>query len=150
MGSAADSLRRLRDNVRRLSSETRDAAEAEPPATLAQRFRAAIADDLDMPGALAVAWGTVRQANRATRQAEKRALLNQALDFDRVLGLRLADAVAAKDEALPTEVETLIQQREAARAARDWTAADALRQAIRRQGYEVEDTPTGTRWRKSS
>jgi cysteinyl-tRNA synthetase len=150
MGSAADSLRRLRDNVRRLSSETQDAPEADLPASLVKRFRATIADDLDMPGALAVAWETIRQANRATRQAEKRALLNQALDFDRVLGLRLADAVAAKDEALPTEVETLIQQREAARAARDWTAADALREAIRRQGYEVEDMPTGTRWRKSS
>jgi cysteinyl-tRNA synthetase len=148
MGSAADSLRRLRDNVRRLSSETRDAPEADPPASLAKRFQAAIADDLDMPGALAVAWETVRQANRATDPLEKRALLNQALDFDRVLGLRLADAVAAKDEALPVEVETLIRQREAARAARDWPAADALREAIRRQGYEVEDAPSGTRWRK--
>jgi cysteinyl-tRNA synthetase len=150
MGSAADSLHRLTDNVRRLSSETRDAPEADPPAALAKRFWAAIADDLDMPGALAVAWEAVRQANRATGPAEKRALLKQALNFDRVLGLRLADAVAAQDEALPAEVETLIRQREAARAAHDWTTADALREAIHRQGYEVEDTPSGTRWRKSS
>jgi len=85
-----------------------------------------------------------------TNDWEKRALLGQALDFDRVLGLRLADAVTAEDEAPPKEVETLIRQRETARAARDWTAADASREAIRRQGYEVEDTPTGTRWRKSS
>ena len=148
--SAADSLRRLQDNVRRLSSETRDAPVAHPPAALAGRFRAAIADDFDMPAALAVAWEAIRQANRATGAVEKRALLNLALDFDRVLGLGLAATAVAEDEALPSDVTALIRQREAARAARDWATADALREAIRQQGYEVEDTPSGTRWRRMS
>lgn len=147
--SAAESLRRLRDNVRRLSGETRHAPVASPPAALADRFRAASADDFDMPGALAATWETIRRANRATDAAEKRALLDLTLDFDRVLGLGLADAVAAKDEALPAEVSTLIRQREAARAARDWATADALRKTIRRQGYEVEDTSSSTRWRRT-
>lgn len=147
MESAAEGLRRLRENVRRLSSETRDASLAGPPATMVDRFRAAIADDFDMPGALAVAWEAVRQANRATDVATRRALLDLLLDFDQVLGLKLAN-VAGKDEALPADVAALLQQRAAARAARDWTTADALREAIRQQGYEVEDTPSGTRWHK--
>ncbi len=147
MESAADGLRRLRESVHRLSSETHDAPVAGLPVALADRFRAAIADDFDMPGALAVTWEAIRQANRAANAAEKRALLDLVLGFDRVLGLRLADAVATGDEALPPDVAALIRQREAARAARDWATADALRQTIRERGYEVEDTPSGTRWR---
>ena len=151
MASAADSLHRLRAHVRRLSGETRAAPVVDPPSALAERFRAAIADDLDMPGALAAAWEVIRQANRTADPSGKRALLNQVLDFDRVLGLGLADASAAQDdERLPAEVAALIRQREAARAQRDWIAADALRDTIRGQGYEAEDTPSGTRWRRIS
>jgi cysteinyl-tRNA synthetase len=147
MESAADSLNRLRDNVRRLDMETRDVAATETPAALKERFTEAIADDVNIPGALAVAWEAVREANRSTDVTEKRALLDLVLDFDRVLGLRLSDVVDAQDAALPTEVTELIQRREAARDARDWATADALREDIRDQGYEVEDTPEGTRWR---
>ena len=144
MEGAADSLRRLRENARRLSAETHDVAGDPPPAGLGERFRAAIADDLNLPGALAVTWETLHEANRATQVAAKRGLLDLALDFDRVLGLRLDD-----DEALPAGVAALVQQREAARAARDWYNADALRESIRQRGYEVEDTPSGPRWRRA-
>jgi cysteinyl-tRNA synthetase len=150
MESAADSLKRLRDNVRRLSVETRDAAAIEPLAALTERFTQAIADDVNIPGALAVTWEAVREANRSTDVAEKRALLDLVLDFDRVLGLRLSDVVDAGAGTLPVEVVELIRQREAARAGRDWSTADALREAIRQHGYEVEDTPEGTRWRQIS
>ena len=145
MESAAEGLRSLQGNVRRLADETREASTSTPPSTLAERFRAAIADDFNAPEALAVTWETIREANRAVDGAEKRALLEAALDFDRVLGLRLANAIDA--EALPTEVAALVQRREAARAARDWTTADELRETIRQHGYEIEDTPSGTRWR---
>jgi cysteinyl-tRNA synthetase len=148
MESAADSLRRLREHVRRLAGETRDVPPAQAPPALRERFRAAIADDLNVPGALAVTWEALREANRAQEAAEKRALLELVLDFDRVLGLRLVEATTPEETALPADVAGLIQRREAARAARDWATADALREAIRQGGYEVEDTPTGTRWRR--
>jgi cysteinyl-tRNA synthetase len=155
MESAADSLRRLRENVRRLAceaslrgDEARDVSSAQSSATLTERFRAAIADDFNIPGALAVAWEALREANRTSEVVKKRGLLDLVLDFDRVLGLRLSAAIAAGAETLPADVAALIQQREAARAARDWPAADALREVIRQHGYEVEDTPTGTRWRR--
>ena len=144
--SAADGLGRLRDNVRRLHDEVDGITPSETQVAPADRFRGAISDDFNAPGALAVTWETVRQANRAADPAEKCALLQLVLDFDRVLGLRLADAVATGDE-LPANVAALIEQRETSRAARDWSTADALREAIRLQGYEVEDTPSGTRWR---
>jgi cysteinyl-tRNA synthetase len=146
MESAAESLNRLRDNVRRLVIETQDAVAAQPPAALEERFREAIADDLNIPGALAVTWEAMREANRSTDVTEKQALLDLVLDFDRVLGLRLSDVIDADIETLPRQVAELIKQREEARAARDWSTADALREIIRDQSYEIEDTPSGTRW----
>jgi len=147
--SAADGLHRLRENVRRLNDETVGTQPTSPPVALADRFRTAIADDFNAPGALAAAWEAVRQANQATDAVEKRALLELTLDFDRVLGLGLCDTIATvAGETPPAQVATLIQQREAARAAHEWSTADALREAIRQWGYEVEDTPSGTRWRR--
>ena len=153
MERAADSLGRLQENVRRLSDETRNTVASEPPADLTERFRERIADDLDIPGALAVTWKAIRQANRTSDPTEKHDLLGLALDFDRVLGLKLADAVAeGKDESsarlLPAKVAVLIKQREAARAARDWGTADTLREAVREHGYEIQDTPSGTQWQQ--
>jgi cysteinyl-tRNA synthetase len=148
MEGAAEGLRSLRQNVHRLAEETGGIPTAASPPALADRFRAAIADDFNAPEALAMTWETVRQANRATGGAEKRTLLESVLDFDRVLGLGLADASNA-DETLPAKVAALIEQREAARAVRDWATADALREAVRQHGYEIDDTPSGTRWRKT-
>jgi cysteinyl-tRNA synthetase len=97
-----------------------------------------------------VTWEAVREVNCTTNPIEKRGLLDLPLGFDRVLGLRLSDAVNVDGEALPAEVAVLVQQREEARAARDWATADALRDAVRERGYEMEDTPSGTRWRKAA
>jgi cysteinyl-tRNA synthetase len=156
MESASEGLRGLQENVRRLAEETRAITPhpVPPPiwgreSALVKRFRAAIADDFNAPEALAVTWETIREANRATDRAQKRALLDAVLNFDRVLGLGLIDVISA-DETLPAKVAALIRQREAARAARDWATADALRESIRRHGYEIEDTPSGTRWRKNN
>jgi cysteinyl-tRNA synthetase len=149
METAAESLSRLRDNVRRLDTETREVAATQHPAALEESFKEAIADDVNIPGALAVTWETLREANRATDLGAKRALLGLVLDFDRALGLGLSDSVDADVDTLPQKVAELIQQRDAARSTRDWSTADALREAIREQGYEIEDTPEGTRWRSA-
>jgi cysteinyl-tRNA synthetase len=145
MRRAAEGLRRVRENVRRLHGETRDLEASGSPASLGERFEAALADDFNMPGALAVAWEAIHEANRASSGHQKRALVDLILDFDRALELGLADHVAG-EFVLPDEVSAMIQQRETARSARDWTAADALREAIRESGYEIRDTPSGTQW----
>ena len=88
------------------------------------------------------------QANRANEVAERSTWLNLLLDFDRVLGLGLAEAISTGAEGLPADVADLIQQREAARTARDWATADGLRETIHQQGYQIEDTPSGTKWQR--
>ncbi len=110
-----------------------------------QQFRDAVADDLNLPQALAVAWNVVREANKR----QDRRAWDAVLDFDRVFGLGLEQLVAASSEA-PEEVLLLARQRAEARQARDWAEADRLRGLIAEQGYDVEDTPEGPRLKPRS
>ena len=102
-----------------------------------EKFAAALASDLDMPVALSVLWETLK--DDALSAADKRATI---LDFDRVLGFGFAEQ---KEEELSAEVLALIEKRDAARAAKDWTASDTLRTELETLGYKVHDTPEGTK-----
>ena len=109
---------------------------------LHDRFVASIDDDLDLPRALAVA----RETLRADIPADERRWL--VLDADMVLGLDLHRAWERRPElpsaAIPREVRALADRRAAARSARDFTAADALRDQLADLGWEVVDRPDGT------
>jgi cysteinyl-tRNA synthetase len=74
--------------------------------------------------------------------AEKLAL---ALDFDQVLGLRFEEVAAASAPELAAEVQLLIDERDAARKAKEWARSDALRDHLHSLGFEVQDTPQGTK-----
>jgi len=73
--------------------------------------------------------------------ATKKATL---LQFDRVLGLRLAEWQPTQ-ETVPEEIVALAQQRQQARAEKRWKDADELRERIKVAGYDIEDTPQGPR-----
>ena len=122
---------------------------------LHDRFVAAIDDDLDMPTALAV----VRETLRTDLPADERRWL--VLDADLVLGLDLdrawdgpssgqgsrgARGAVGSGEALDAGAARLLAERDAARAARDWARADALRDELAAMGIELHDAPAGTTW----
>jgi cysteinyl-tRNA synthetase len=116
--------------------------------TLHERFVGAIDDDLDMPGALAI----VREILRAPiADDEKRWLM---LDVDVVLGLdldRTWEATTAEDvpaEDLPAEVQARVEERETARAARDYARSDALRDDLAELGWDVVDGADGSTVRR--
>ncbi len=108
--------------------------------TLRKDFQSAVADDLNMPQAMAVVWELVREGNRR----QDRNAWELLLEFDRVLGLRLG---VAEDAPLP--VRRLAEEREAARRAKDWVKADQLRKEIFSQGWIVEDTRDGWRLKRA-
>jgi cysteinyl-tRNA synthetase len=137
MHAAASGLERLRRAVADAPDDPGVDLHAEPIASFRDRFVAAITDDLGLPRALAVAH-EVASAN-SLEPAQRRALL---LDFDRVLGLSL-DAPAPDGAPLPDEAVALLERRAAARAARDWATADALREELAALGVEVRDTANG-------
>jgi len=102
-----------------------------------EQFTDRVNNDLNMPQALALAWNLVKSDLPA---AAKKATL---LTFDQVLGLRLADWQPAGQTAIPEKIVALVEQRQQARAEKDWQRADALRLQIVAVGFEVKDTAEG-------
>ncbi|CAA9481254.1 MAG: Cysteinyl-tRNA synthetase, partial [uncultured Solirubrobacteraceae bacterium] len=121
---AAASVQRIREAARRL-----DDSEASPEsAALAAAFFDALAEDFNTPKALAVLYEWIREANRSARPGGRR-LLAEMLG---VLGL---ENLLEADEGPPEPLVELERRRDAARAARDWAHADALRDELREHGW---------------
>ena len=145
------------ERLRRRAADARDDAAArglELDPGIAQPFRdrfwAAIADDVNTPQALAVAFELARAADLSS--AEVYALL---VDFDDLLGLDLADApsTTAADVAvddIDPAAQALLAERTAAREAKDWARADAIRDQLVAGGFEIIDTAAGPRLRRTS
>jgi cysteinyl-tRNA synthetase len=112
-------------------------------------FRAALDDDLNVSAALAAVFDLVRDLNR---RIEARSLstddAGRALDRVRDLDRVLAVLPEASEERLDADLQALLDERAAARAARDWAASDRLRDALADRGVTVEDTRDGQRWRR--
>ncbi len=70
------------------------------------------------------------------------------IEFDAVLGLDIAKRSCPPEEALPANVLELIEARNTARKAKDWSASDSLRNDLLAFGYEVGDGPQGTTVKK--
>jgi cysteinyl-tRNA synthetase len=136
MGDADDRVKQLRRRM------TGWAPAADALGALAEgfdeRFRTAIASDLDMPAAVVVVNDLVRSPE--VPDGEKYALL---ASWDRVLGLDIEREATTAWE--PTdEMRALMVERDAARAAKDFAASDELRDRLAAMGLEVMDTAEGT------
>lgn len=103
--------------------------------TYQMKFEDALANDLNTPQALAVAWEV---AKSALSPQEKSALL---LDFDSILGLDLDHK--AESVVIPPDIIALGQKREQLRKDKQFKKADAVRIEIENKGYTVEDTGKG-------
>ena len=103
-------------------------------------FEAALADDINLPAAMAVLWETLKDASIP---APRR--LAFAVAAEDVTALDIFKAQA--EQALPAELAALIKEREAARKARDFKKSDELRKKLSDGGVLIEDTPGGTKWK---
>jgi cysteinyl-tRNA synthetase len=142
LAGADRALRQLRERVAEWSGGARaSGAEDAEDARYEAGFRAALADDLDMPATMALVAELVHSGISAGGKA---ALLRS---WDRVLGLDLDRGPA--DQALPEGASSLLEAREKARAARDFATSDRLRGELAALGVAVTDTPEGQRWKGS-
>lgn len=110
-----------------------------------EAFAEAMADDLNTAAALAEVFGLAREVNAALAGREVSGEGAQAVyhEMARMLHIIGLDAVLEVEGGIPAEIMTLAEERQQARAARDFARADALRAAIAAQGYEVRDVPGG-------
>ncbi|MFZ6734393.1 cysteine--tRNA ligase [Undibacterium sp. Ji42W] len=106
-----------------------------------EKFTTFINEDLNVPRALALVWEMLKAD---LSDADKKATLTE---FDKVFGLGLAQWQPAV-LAIPTEVQSLAEQRQAARKAKNWAEADRLRGELHALGYEVEDKAEGMQIKK--
>jgi cysteinyl-tRNA synthetase len=104
------------------------------------RFRERIADDLDLPGALVVLGEAV---SAPIPDGDRYRLLRT---WDTVLGLDL-DREAREGFEVPADVQRMVQDRDRARAERDFERSDAIRSRLTEMGWEVMDTAGGTKVR---
>jgi cysteinyl-tRNA synthetase len=148
--AVAERFRETLRNARRYARSTAegvDAGIATVGRDAAVAFDAALADDLDTPAALAVLHGLASELNAAVGggdadPAAVAAAADSLRDALWVLGLQTLDPGAAAVE-LPEQVLALAEERERARAARDFARSDELRDQIAALGYVVRDTPQG-------
>lgn len=103
-----------------------------------ERFFAALYHDLDTPVAFSVLWEMAKDNQLTT--SEKYALMGE---FDAVLGFGVN---TFERPALSEEAQTIVTQREAARAAKDYALSDTLRDKLLAQGIQIKDTPKGPDW----
>jgi len=125
-----------------------------PVGAVGAEFTAAMDDDLGTPAALAVVHNTVRQGFTALDGGDDDAALTAAGTVRAQLGVLGLDPLtwptSTADSAAQTALETLVsdqlEQRQRARAERDFATADAVRDRLLAAGITVEDTPGGPQW----
>ena len=157
LDEAATSLARVDSFVTRAHELVSTLAEPTPDVSvqLPEKFREALDDDLGTPAALAVLYDRVRDGNRALDAADLSLAAQALAEVEAMLdifGLRADDPIwstQSGSDLVPVVdglVSALLEQRTAARARKDYAAADAIRDELTALGLTIEDTPQGPRW----
>jgi cysteinyl-tRNA synthetase len=151
LAEAAAAYRRVEGFLTRAAELVGDGGAGELPAA----FVAAMDDDLGVSQGLAVVHGAVREGNAALSTGDKAAVAERYGEVRAMLAVLGVDPLSAqwRDERrtdLSAVVDALVQvaldQRQEARARKDYAAADTIRARLAAAGVVVEDTPTGPRW----
>jgi cysteinyl-tRNA synthetase len=127
IGSAVSSYKRLRNVIAGIENK------AGMNKKYLKEFEARINDDLDMPGALAVLWKLIRDEDAEGK-------IGTIKKMDQVFGLRLLEVDRVE---VPDDVREIAEEREKARAAKDWAKSDKLRDEIAAKGWSVKDGKDG-------
>jgi cysteinyl-tRNA synthetase len=148
LDEAAAAYRRIENFVEKAVDVVEPVTGAVPDA-----FGRAMDDDLGVPAALAVLHETVRAGNVALADGAKetvREALGQVLAMASILGISPLDWASTSGADQSAVIDSLVgvalQAREAARARKDYPAADAIRDQLAAAGVKIEDTPDGARW----
>ena len=159
MEAAKNSLERILEAAGKLSDrKDNGASENIPEEELAllkeaegfvTKFEAAMDDDFNTADALAAIFELVKFANTNVDENSSKefagGLYEELFKLSDVLGLK----IEKKEEILDKEIENLIQERQAARKAKDFKRADEIRDELLKKGIILKDTREGVKWQRA-
>ncbi len=157
--SAKASLERILNAVSRLEDTKEVAQERELTgeektlegqlAEYVTKFEQAMEDDLNTADAISTIFELVKFTNSNITAESAKSLVEKALDTIRQLCDVLGIITKVEKEILDSDIEALIEERQAARKAKNFARADEIRDALAAQGIILEDTREGVKWKRA-
>ncbi len=147
--NAADNLKFLMGNAKTEGMTAEEAEAYEKTQEYVRAFESAMEDDFNTADAAAAVFDLVKYSNTTADAGSSKEFLQKLLDrlvsLTDVLGL----IVDRKEEMLDGEIEKLIEERQAARKAKDFARADAIRDELLEKGIILKDTREGVQWKRA-
>ena len=147
--NAADNLKFLMGNAKTEGMRAEEAEAYEKTQEYVKAFESAMEDDFNTADAAAAVFDLVKYSNTTADAGSSKEFLQKLLDrlvsLTDVLGL----IVDRKEEMLDGEIEKLIEERQAARKAKDFARADAIRDELLEKGIILKDTREGVQWKRA-
>ncbi|MDD5999345.1 MAG: cysteine--tRNA ligase, partial [Lachnospiraceae bacterium] len=157
--SAKASLERILNAVSRLEdtkevAQERELTEEEKAlegqlAEYVTKFEQAMEDDLNTADAISTIFELVKFTNSNITAESAKSLVEKALDTIRQLCDVLGIITKVEKEILDSDIEALIEERQAARKAKNFARADEIRDTLAAQGIILEDTREGVKWKRA-
>jgi cysteinyl-tRNA synthetase len=152
--TSIESARRMLDRLYGAVQGISVSIEERAAATIPDDLIGALEDDLNSPRAMAAFFSLAKELNKATDDKERISLAAQMYASGELMGLLGNDpdewfAGHVEGDLSSDEIEALIEQRNSAKAAGDYVAADAFRDQLSDAGVTIQDSRDGTTWRRS-
>ncbi len=147
--NAADNLRYLSENAKEENMTGKEKENLDKTAQFVTAFEAAMEDDFNTADAIAAVFDLVKFANTTADAAGSKEYLGALYDLLVKLTDVLGLIVEKKEEILDEEIEALIEERQAARKAKNFARADEIRGELAAKGIVLLDTREGVKWKKA-
>ncbi len=146
--NAVDNLKFLQENAGTEEMTGEEQQALEEVKAFETKFDEAMDDDLNTADAISVIFELVKYANTSVTGENSRAFIKAVRDEILKLGDILGLILEKKDEVLEEDVEKMIEERQAARKAKDFAKADEIRAKLLEMGIELLDTREGVKWKR--
>lgn len=147
--TAVSNLKHLSETAGVEQASEQETALLEEMKTYRKKLEDAMDDDLNTADAISAIFELVKFANTHGGEASSREFVDRVrteiIELSDILGL----IVEKEEENLDDAIEKLIQERQAARKARDFKRADEIRDELLAQGIILEDTREGVKWKRA-
>ena len=147
--NAAENLKFLSGNAKTEDMTEKEKTDLEKTEDFVKAFEAAMDDDFNTADAIASIFDLVKYCNTTADGNSSREYTEKLLSVLQILTDVMGVIVNKKEEILDEDIEALIEERQAARKAKDFARADQIRDELAGKGIILEDTREGVKWKRA-